>query len=447
MKVNGAQANAGSKCLIKTISKILVVTKGKLARDAAQIGIAKLLAVPFSLALSVILAKGLGPESYGRYAFAVSLLTLLMLLVAGGLASLLTREVAVARETGELGLISGITRVASLWILAGCVISVAAIVPFLLVSSSWFEGGIGDMLIIGLVGLPFACFVPVWSGILRGYGEAMKSQAPSLLALPIIQTTLVAALLATGRLDGLTAMLTFVFANLVVAAIGWLLVQRRCGHELREASPTFDLGAWMRSWFVLTQIVLVNYLNIQAGILLLGFLADAETVGAYHIADRVAQFVALSIGILEVAIAPYAAQAFKGGRYTELAALYSKVRLTGFLLALPVATPFVFLGAPIIGFVFGEAYVSDATVPLAILSLILLFRVATGPASIILVMSGHERITLRVQMLAVVLNILVSIILIPLFGATGAAIGAGVGTIVWSTLLAWQARRILRAHT
>lgn len=429
------------------ISGVLRISSGKLARDTVGIGMAKLLAVPFSLGLAILLAKGLGPNSYGRYAFAVSLLNLMALLVAGGLASLLTREVAIARETDELGLVRGITRLSTVWIMVGCALLIGATTIVVYAASSGVGDGFNDMLLIGLVGLPFACFVPVWSGILRGFGEAMQSQLPSLLALPVFQGMLIAALVAIERLDERTAMMSFVLSNIAVAATGMYLVRRHSGPKVKAAPPITRLGPWSRSWFVLTQLILANYLNIQAGVLLLGFLASHATVGAYQIADRVSQFVVLSIGILELVIAPYVAQAFRSNRLAEVSALFAKARIVGLVLAIPVAAPFVLFGGPIIDFVFGEQYVAEATAPLAILSVVLLLRVATGPASTLLVMSGRERVTLVAQIIAVVLNVAVSILLIPRLGSTGAALGAGAGTLAWSALMALQARRLLRNET
>ena len=58
------------------------------------IGAMRAAAVPVSLACSVILARMLGPDAFGQYAFIMALVPLLALPASGGVTRFLTREVA-----------------------------------------------------------------------------------------------------------------------------------------------------------------------------------------------------------------------------------------------------------------------------------------------------------------------------------------------------------------
>jgi len=68
----------------------------------------RVLAVIASLLSSIALARTLGPETYGTYAFVLSLIVLLALPVQMGLPTLITRETAKAITLQDWGLLRGI---------------------------------------------------------------------------------------------------------------------------------------------------------------------------------------------------------------------------------------------------------------------------------------------------------------------------------------------------
>ncbi|MBD3756183.1 MAG: oligosaccharide flippase family protein, partial [Gammaproteobacteria bacterium] len=60
-----------------------------------------------ALVLGVVLARSLGPDGYGVYAFAFALMSLLMVAAEAGVPTLLMREVAAAEGSGDWGLLRG----------------------------------------------------------------------------------------------------------------------------------------------------------------------------------------------------------------------------------------------------------------------------------------------------------------------------------------------------
>jgi O-antigen/teichoic acid export membrane protein len=81
--------------------------------------------------------------------------------------------------------------------------------------------------------------------------------------------------------------------------------------------------------------------------------------------------------------------------------------------------------------------------PLAIISAALVVRALLGPTTTFLSMTGNERSTLAAQALALVVNVILTLILAPRLGATGAALASAAGILLWSGLLALQTQRKL----
>lgn len=90
---------------------------------------------------------------------------------------------------------------------------------------------------------------------------------------------------------------------------------------------------------------------------------------------------------------------------------------------------------------FGEGF-TDAYPLMFILSAGILAKAATGPADIILNMLGHHRASALSIGLAAVICITLNLILIPLWGVTGAAIAVGTATTSASVFNWIAARRL-----
>jgi|TARA_B110000908_G_scaffold156733_1_gene196167 O-antigen/teichoic acid export membrane protein len=63
------------------------------------------------------------------------------------------------------------------------------------------------------------------------------------------------------------------------------------------------------------------------------------------------------------------------------------------------------------------------------------FNVALGSVGILLVMSGHEKVTLWGQLSGFLATVMSAIVLIPPYQAVGAAFSVVIGLVVWNLFL------------
>ena len=106
------------------------------------------------------------------------------------------------------------------------------------------------------------------------------------------------------------------------------------------------------------------------------------------------------------------------------------------LFAFPIAATFFLFGEELIDFAFGTGYPKLVFWPLVILAVGQLVSVFFGSVGYLLIMSGNEKETLRGQILALFVNVLVCSLLIPQYGAVGAALGVMAGLVAWNIILA-----------
>ena len=399
------------------------------------VGAMRLVAIPIGLLTSIILARTLGPESFGQYAFVMALLPLLSLPVAGGVPQVLTREVAGYSYAGQWSLYRGVVRGAHIWVLSISLMVVAV----------YFAGGPlagwipseGRWALLGIIILmvPFNGLNAVRNGTIKGLGFPGQAEMPSQLLQPFIILAAYCALAGIGGLTPKTAVWAQVFGGALTFVFATVLFYKIRPKTSLSHPPVYETKKWAVALFPFTLIVLVNTFNTQVGIVLLGFLGTDEAVAAMRVGERGAQFVALSLGLVNAVISPHIVNAYRDGDLKKLQQLSRQSARGAFIIALPIGLILILAGKPLIGLAFGEEFTAISYLPLIILVAGQLVNVFFGSVGQFLSMSGHEKDTLKGQVLALVVNVTACAILIPLYGAVGAAAGVSIGIITWNSML------------
>lgn len=431
------------KLLRRWLSRLVASGRGEgfraqLLRGGVGVGALKVLSLPLTLLAAVLLARGLGPDGYGQYAFVVALLSTLSIPLGPALMQLTTRETARMHQAKEEGRIQALLRWANrhVWIMSLLVVvMVGGIATW---KAEWRIDDRWTLLLLGSTALPFLGLNAVRSGILAGLRRVVLGQLPELFVRPFVLLLVPGVLLLAGLLNPLTAVVAFILAAGLAFAVGGVLL-RRTFPESREALVSVDAAQnrqWRQAWIPFTLMVAASSLNAQIGILVLGWLSNDAQVAAMQVAERGAMVVSLSLTVVNQVIGPHITQVHHSGDKVRLQKLSRQSARVALLVALPVALPLIFFGAPLLRFVFGPEYVGIATLPLAILAIGQLINVTFGSVGMLLTMSGFERDTLRGHVTALVINALAAVALIPFFGAVGAALATALGLLVWNSVLA-----------
>jgi O-antigen/teichoic acid export membrane protein len=193
-------------------------------------------------------------------------------------------------------------------------------------------------------------------------------------------------------------------------------------------TPVFESRQWLAGALGLVVLSGALFINSQIGTVLLGLLDEAESAGLYAVAQRGALLVAFPLLALNAAIAPTAARLWANGEVGQLQRLATLGARGVLLVSLPIAIAFVFAGEQLVTLVFGATF-TGAALPLAILTLGQLVNAATGSVATLLMMTGEQRRAVVGIGVGLVLNLGLGMVLIPGYGATGAAIAASVGLV------------------
>ena len=251
---------------------------------------------------------------------------------------------------------------------------------------------------------------------LRGLKRIRDSQLVNGVALPAFSFI---GLLGLGRLWGVQgAVLAYLIAAVCSALLGiwlWYLATRKW----RVIRGLYPIRPLLRSCLPLWWVACMNLLMVWTSTILLGFWHSAQDVGAFHIALRTAMLISFILLAVNSIAAPKFSALHRQGDRRALQSTARGSALLMTLLAVPLALLFILSPGWVMN-LFGPEF-SVYAPALSILAFGEFINIACGSVGYLLIMSGNERVVRNNNTLAAFLNVVLNLVLIPLYGVLGAA--------------------------
>lgn len=386
-----------------------------------------------TLGTSVVLARTLGPDGYGVYAFVLAAITVMAVPAQAGMPALLVRETAKAHALENWAVMKGVWH----WV-TRAILTTSALLAVLALITVWtMADHIGPTMLAtiytGLVLLPLLALGDARGGALRGLRLIVRSQVPDSIVRPALLLVLVGGTWRlTGELTAPVAMAWHVVAAAIAFVLGVVILWRARPLELATVKP--DMAAsteWRRAILPLALIPSIQMISAQAGIIVLGFYRPEADVGIYKVAASAGVLAAFGLQISNVVIQPHIARLYAAHDTVLLQRLATAGALGSALLTVPVFIVFAAGGERLLGLLYGEAFTA-AWVPLMILASGQVINAAFGSVGLLLSMTGHERDSVRWLSIAAAFNVSASLILIPAFGIIGAAVANASSVVIWN---------------
>lgn len=196
----------------------------------------------------------------------------------------------------------------------------------------------------------------------------------------------------------------------------------------------FSLPASLSGTFVM--------LLVWADRLMIGLLRPAADVGVYQAASQSAIVFAVILGAFASIFPPQIARLFHAGETERVEQLYRVSTKWGLYLSAPIFLLIFFESRNLLALVFGPDFIRGWAA-LLILTVGQLGNVATGGASQLLTMTGHQTSWLILSGAALTANLALNLLLIPQFGIEGAAAASAVSVAGLFLAAIVRARRVL----
>tara|TARA_R110002072_G_scaffold164459_5_gene317441 strand:+ start:311 stop:1651 length:1341 start_codon:yes stop_codon:yes gene_type:complete len=382
----------------------------------------KILRMGVGLFVGVWIARYLGPEQFGLLNFALAFTGLFGAIATLGLQGIVVRDIVRdpdgARLTlGTAALLQLIGGLVSYLLILGAIAylrpddalarSIVAILGSMMLFKAseiavyWFESQVKSKYVVWVQNSVFLLFATIKVFMIL-------QQAP------------------------LTAFVWAILAETAVVALFLLVVLGLRGPALTSlrASSARAITLLHDSWpLVISAIAITVYMKIDQ--IMLGQMIGNDAVGIYSAAVRISEVWYFIPVAIVASVFPTILEAKKRDEaeyYARLQNLYDVM----IVISVAVALPMTFLARPLVGLLFGQAYLASGTI-LAIhiwAAVFVFLGVASGKWFLA---ENRQVLSMQRAALGAVANVGLNLSLIPLYGTVGAAIA----TVISQAIAAW----------
>lgn len=399
----------------------------KLLKETSWSFLTKGVSFVLFIGLNIFLARALGPEGFGQWSFFFSVITIIFLLSYFGINSSSQKFAAQYNKTNELKpvLASSFRLRIAVSLLFSILLLLLHRPLALLLGRPEFEP-----LFLYAVPLVFlAGFVEYLKQVFAGLHRIKYNFIVNLLEYGLKLAFAVGFLYLSISLFSIVS--AFSLALLFSSLIGVYLLYARFYRDLEGSAHGVDrerfTGSILKYSLPLLILSIAFLVATEIDTIMLGLLSTDTEVGIYAAGKQIITKIPhISLAIV-MGVMPVFAK-LNNSNHEELKDLFNKLLKVNAVILIPIAVFLLVFSGYFIPLIFGEEY-SAAVLPLQILTIYLLCTSFSKPLGQFLNYRGMAARRVVYTSGAVLLDIILNLLLIPQYGAVGAAAATSVAFI------------------
>ncbi len=402
-----------------------------IAKNTSYLTFALILQKIISLSYFTLLARFIGPAQLGKYYLAISLTTIFSIFIDLGFANVLTREIAKKDEepSSWLGNILSLKVILSFFTLL-------ALFVFLIIFD--YDPLTRNLIYISAVSMILDSFTSTFFATSRGYHNLKFESVASVLFQLLVLFVGYGALLLGGGL--IWAMVALAIASIFNFIFSFSVVRIKLGVTVRLIWDKLFIKnilkiAWPFALFAIFQ----RFFTFFDSVLLSIFAGDFQ-VGLYQVAFKIIfalQFLPMAF---TASLYPALSSYWRHNR-EQLGITYERAMNYLTIVSLPIVFGVVLLADKIV-LLFTDDY-SAAALPLKISIISLVFIFLNFPIGSLLNACDAQKKNTRNMIIGTIFSVLLNLILIPRFQASGAAFVVLVSNLLIFILGMFSAKKII----
>lgn len=385
-----------------------------------------------SLIFFAVMARRLGEDGFGAFVFAASLSVVLLLMAGVGTDKLLERELS--RDlAGARAFVAAVTRLKATTALLVLTPAALTMIAVGRPREVW--------LTFCLVGLGTACeeFSKTRYAAFVAF-ERMRYMSIAVVIQRLATSVTGVTLLVLG--GGLiTVSLVFLGGALLGLAVAERSFRRLTRASGRVSQRSVSWRWLIREGVAIGVLSMLFVVLLQFDIVLLGLLTGTGEVGFFGAAHRTVEATMFLVWYVGSAVMPWVARADDGDS-AHLARGYELGLKAMTALLVPVAVVFTVLAGPLVALLYGEDF-GPAVLPLQLLSAMTVLYGINYMTTTFFIGRGRAGAFGWLVAGVVVQNVAFNVVLIPLYGAAGAAFNAVLSAVLMAGLGIWRARTVV----
>lgn len=380
----------------------------------------QLLGYALTYLLNVAMARWLDNYEYGNYVFTFNFIVLLALFATFG------SRMSVMRYVPEFLSVKNFEHLTGVSVFSVVITILGSILLVLLASAGMLIKPPSDIrldvILIGLWVTPFYALFDLITNISRGFGHVARAFVPNLVARPILTIAFTyVAIFIMSRTGSIYAIIALLLSILVALAYQFYTVIT----DLNKHVETWSFKIEWRDWFTTSLYMLAfqsaPIIMSRGLVIIIGFMLGSTETTLFSIGERIGNLTNLILTTAGAVFAPMVSPLYRQGNMAELERLLVIIARLSILGALAIGTVLI-VGADFLLRVFGDEYLPARSI---IIIFVLGYNInaAFGPMATVLNMAGGQQVNARITLITSIIGLVGSIILTPLFGIEGTAIG------------------------
>jgi O-antigen/teichoic acid export membrane protein len=396
---------------------------GTVATGGSILIIGIIIGIVFGILTQILLGRYLGVESYGLYYLALTLVTAFVPFSTIGLAGSLPRFLPYHFSRDEKDIVKSAIRFSELFVL---ILSVSfGIIIYVFaekISVDFFHNS--DLTIIlkyFAIGLPLFSLSNVFEGVVRAFKGAKYKVAIFDIEIWVVRIIIFVVFLLIGytMFGAIISLLVALFFTIFSSV--YVLRNRFFPDYSKYKIVPVVKNLLIFSWpITFTSIILLFISKID--VILLGYFFNSIEVGIYVPALIIASYVTMLATPFSYMFLPVVTELFGKKKFVVIESLFQSTLKWIILMVLPVFIYIILFPEEVITLLYGVDY-SEGYLALTILAAGITINVIAGMTGGILVGVGQTKLNLLLEIIAAIIFVSFDLVLIPIYGVIGAAIG------------------------
>ncbi|WP_262461091.1 lipopolysaccharide biosynthesis protein [Alloalcanivorax balearicus] len=322
------------------------------------------------------------------------------------------------------------------WAAIRCLLISLVAATILWAGRPWFETLFDATGLAGvLAGITLAVPAHAFGFLLSGFFKGIRKPATACLlengSVALVAGMLILAWEKVGDGSSLTTIgYAYAVAAWLVVLQGGYQVWRWCHRQtwwldrsnqaLASTGAQASLGQFTATSRAFFMINLAGFMQQVLGVMIAGWLLSSAELGLFKASQQTSVLIGFVLIVLNAVFPPRFASLYRQGKIDALGRLARQGALLGVVVAAPLLLLCLLFPGWVLGW-FGEGF-GDGEWLLRIIAIAQAVNVSTGSVSFLLNMTGHERLARNIALICNALGLLAFFVLIPPFGAFGAAL-------------------------
>lgn len=377
----------------------------------------------------IILGRFLGPEDYGLFNLSMSVVMIGGTLCVFGFFGSLPRIIPFHLKKNERNVVGSVISFTSLFSFA--LGTLFAVITYLLSDriavAIFHDPKLAPALRVFSFAIPLQGLHQVAQGAIRGFKAAKYEALVFAIGSRIVTISVfVLSLSLIQRLYG--AIIAFNMGLLVTTIVAFWLIWRRIFTDYRKY-PRVPVARSVLSFTWPLALTGLTFLFVsKTDKLMLGYFLRSEDVGIYTPAVVIASLLEFFNSAFKYRFLPTASEYFSKNEMGGLKPLFKSTSKWSFFVVYPIFLFILLFSKEILALLYGAEY-TRAYIALIVLSLGIAVNDFSGTSANILVAGGRTKLNLCCEIIAAVTNIILNVVLIPIYGIVGAAIATAMSYV------------------